>query len=193
MDFRAEEWLARYRRGDAEAFGRVVEEYRRPLYAFIARMLEGHCDADEIFQEVWFRAIRSIDSYREGSFLSWLFRIAHNLVIDRARKARPIVDMWENRSDGEADPIDSGFSALGLAPDASAAGKDLGGRIRAAMRKLPQEQLEVFVMRTEGELPFKEIARIQGTSINTALARMHYAVKKLRIELADDYRMLSRG
>ena len=69
----------------------------------------------------------------------------------------------------------------------------MGARIEAAVRSLPQEQREVFLLRTEGDVPFKDIARIQGTSVNTALARMQYALQKLRTELKGDYETLGRG
>ena len=88
MDLQAGKWLADYRRGDTEALGRLVEQYRRPLYGFILNMTEGREDADEVFQEVWFRALRSLDRYRDRRFLSWLFRLAHNLIIDRARRRK---------------------------------------------------------------------------------------------------------
>lgn len=185
------EWLTAYRRGDVEALGQLVEHYRRPLYGFILKMTEGSGDADEVFQEVWFRAIRKLDSYRDKSFLSWLFRIAHNLVIDRARKARPIVDIQGSAEDGE-DVMETRVADTGMGPAATSAGHDLGQRIAAAVARLPDEQKEVFLMRTEGDLPFKEIARIQATSINTALARMQYALAKLRDELKSDYDDLAR-
>ena len=60
-----------------------------------------------------------------------------------------------------------------LGPQHEAAGRDMGKRILAAVEKLPPDQREVFLMRTEGDIPFKQIAKIQKTSINTALARMH--------------------
>ena len=60
-------------------------------------------------------------------------------------------------------------------------------RIRAAVMKLPPEQREVFTMRMDAGMPFKEIAKLQGTSINTALARMQYAMGKLREMLQNDY------
>ena len=66
-------------------------------------------------------------------------------------------------------------------------GRGCGPRIAAAVAKLPAEQREVFLMRMEGDLPFKEIARIQKVSINTALARMQYALNKLRQDLKSDY------
>ena len=78
-------------------------------------------------------------------------------------------------------------------PGETTADRDLGARIRAAVQELPEEQRVVFLLRTEADVPFKEIAKMQGTSINTALARMHYAVLKLRNELKGDYESLARG
>lgn len=65
--------------------------------------------------------------------------------------------------------------------------QDLHQRIKKAVGTLPTEQREVFLMRMEADLPFKDIAKIQNTSINTALARMTYALDKLRKVLADDF------
>ncbi len=188
----AKKWLAEYRSGRTESLGRLVEHYRRPLYAFLYKMLEGRAaDADEIFQEVWFRVIKNVERYEDQSFLSWLFRIAHNLIIDRARRARPMVDLQEGREDGLA--LEERLPSPKLGPENEVAGRDLGTRISAAIEKLPEEQREVFLMRTEADIPFKEIAKMQKTSINTALARMHYAVLKLREELRGDYESLARG
>ncbi len=79
-----------------------------------------------------------------------------------------------------------------MGPDAQVAGHDLGRRMDAAVGGLPLEQREVFLMRMEGNLPFKTIAEIQKTSINTALARMQYALAKLREQLKEDYADLQR-
>ena len=185
-------WIAEYRAGNVQALEKLVEHYRRPLYAFILRMTEGRDDAEEIFQEVWFRAIRKLDSYKQKSFLSWLFRIAHNLVIDRGRKRKPEHSLQE-RQDEEGPSLESRIESPGLGPADEADSRDLGRRIKAAVANLPDEQREVFLMRTEGGLPFKEIAKIQGASINTALARMQYALAKLREDLKDDYRERSRA
>ena len=180
-------WLVEYQHGRVNAMGELVEHYRRPLFGFILRMTEGRQDAEEIFQEVWFRVIRNLDSYQDKKFLSWLFRIAHNLIIDRARKFKPIVELPSGESGSESE-IETRIPSPDISPALQAEGRDLGRRISTAVSHLPQEQKEVFLMRMEGDLPFKEIAKIQGTSINTALARMQYALAKLRDELKTDYR-----
>ena len=192
MECPERELLARYASGDIEALGELVEHYRRPLFGFILKMMEQTGDAEEVFQEVWFRALRNIGSYKQKNFLGWLFRIARNLVIDRSRKARPVVDL-ARISESDEDPYETRVASTSLGPDHAVVGRDLGVRITEAVRQLPREQREVFVMRTEGEVPFKEIAKIQGTSINTALARMHYALGKLKELLKDDYQDLMRN
>ncbi|MDI6775138.1 MAG: sigma-70 family RNA polymerase sigma factor [Verrucomicrobiota bacterium] len=172
------ELLTRYRRGDVDALGVLVEKYRRPLFAFILNMIGGQNEADEIFQEVWFRAIRSLAGYEERNFFGWLARIAHNFVIDRARRKRSDVSLDEELADGV--PLRDAIPGATPDPEREIEKKDLAARLAKAVECLPAEQKEVFLMRIQADLPFKEIARAQKVSINTALARMQYALAKLR-------------
>ncbi|HAL93080.1 MAG TPA: hypothetical protein DCM68_08675, partial [Verrucomicrobia bacterium] len=142
-------------------------------------------EADEWFQETWVRAIQHMNIFRHKNLLSWLFRIAHNLIIDQARRKKPDVSLDEPA----AEPI----PAAALSPADEAAGRDLGRHIAAAAARLPVEQREVFWLRMDAGLPFKEIARIQRCSINTALARMQYALQKLRDTLGPAYRELQES
>jgi len=182
-------WVDEYRRGDAEAMAKLVKHFEKPLFSFILKVTEGKDDAEEIFQEVWFRVIKHMDSYVHGRFISWLFKITHNLIIDRARAARKQVDLHapSMEEDPQEDPLESRIAAPGITPASEVEGRDLGVRIRQAVNTLPVEQKEVFLLRVEAYLSFKEIATIQKASINTVLARMQYALSKLREQLKFEY------
>lgn len=192
MDVDDAKLLADYRNGDAEALGCLVEKYKGPLFGFIYKFSEGHEDADEVFQEVWVRAIKNMNRYRQKNLLSWLFRIAHNLMIDRIRRRKPMVS-YDTPATDDGISVGEQIASPRQGPDSESSGRDLGQRIEAAAEKLPVEQREVFWLRMQGGLSFKEIAKVQKCSINTALARMQYALSKLRSELGDEYRELKEA
>jgi RNA polymerase sigma-70 factor (ECF subfamily) len=185
MDTEDRRLIQQYRDGDVEALSALVEKYRRPLFGFILNMTEGQGDADELFQETWFRAIRKLDSYRQKNFMGWLVRIAHNLVIDRYRRQRPTISLDMTRDDETTPALELVDPAPGPT-DQAVTGDDMGA-VKRAVDTLPVEQKEVFVMRMQSGLSFKEIAKAQGVSINTALARMQYALSKLRPLLQNEY------
>jgi RNA polymerase sigma-70 factor (ECF subfamily) len=183
------ELVRRFQRGDAGALEELVTRHRVLLYGYIVNQTRGGDDADEIFQEVWFRVIRKAARYRDRNFRGWLLRIAHNLVIDRARRRKPDTSLDAETAEGHS--MMDILPNKDFDPAATAVDQDLGGRIRDAVAVLPEEQRETFVLRMQADLPFKEIATIQGVSINTALARMQYALAKLRAVLREDYEVLS--
>ena len=119
-------------------------------------------------------------------------RIAHNLVIDRARRRKGKVSYEALTEEGVQVESDEPRAADALDMTELEA-SELGQKIESAVATLPQEQREVFVLRMQADLSFKEIAKIQKVSINTALGRMNYAVQKLRPLLREDYALLGRG
>ncbi len=191
MEVTDHELLSQYRRGHVAALETLVERHRRTVFGFILNMTNDYGDAEEVFQEVWFRVIRKIGMYRERNFPGWLVRIARNIIIDRARRRKPDFSLDSESRDGRS-PGDV-LPGKDPGPRARLAASDLGRKIVAAVAVLPREQKEVFLMRLRAEIPFKEIARIQKVSINTALARMQYALDKLRTLLKDDYEGLASG
>ena len=192
MDGEDAQLLAAYRKGDVEALGRLVEKYKRPLFAFLARFAASPGEADEWFQDTWVRAIEHMNWFRQQNLLGWLFRIAHNRIIDQARRKKPDCSL-DALLPGNGAPLGDTIPAAALSPAAEAAGRDLGRQIAAAAGRLPVEQREVFWLRMAADLPFKEIARIQRCSINTALARMQYALARLRADLGPAWRELQES
>jgi RNA polymerase sigma-70 factor (ECF subfamily) len=162
--------------GDAGAFERLVQEYGDRIYRF-ARRLAGERWAEDIAQEVLVRVFRSVGSYRPaGRFESWLFTIANNLAIDFLRKQRPEAAMTEVDEEMTAERFVSG----GSAPPELLEEEERRRAILRAVVRLPLEQRQVFLLREEAGLSFREIAEIAGCPLNTALGRMHYAMEHLR-------------
>lgn len=190
MEVSDSELLTRYRRGQVDVLESLIEKYRRPLFGFIINMIQGRDEADEIFQEVWLRVIRNQAKYKHGNFCGWLVRIAHNVIIDRSRRKKPDVSLDEEKDEG----LSLGQVIPGNEPGPASrlAGQDLGERITEAVNALPPDQKEVFLMRAKADMSFKEIAKAQKVSINTALARMQYALGKLRTVLEEDYEELNK-
>jgi RNA polymerase sigma-70 factor (ECF subfamily) len=191
METSDRELISRYRRGDVDALEQLIERHRRVLFGYAMNMTRDPDASNDVFQEVWLRAIRKIGSYRDRNFGGWLVRIAHNVIVDRARRRKPEISM--DREDDTGRSLKTMLAGTDAGPTDRAAARDIGARIAAAVTELPMEQREVFLLRAQAELPFKEIARVQGVSINTALARMQYALTKLRPLLQVDYDALSAG
>lgn len=184
------ELLYRYRRGNVEALEVLVGRYRRQLFAVIMNMTQQQHEAEEVYQEVWLRVVRKQAKYRHGNFCGWLIRIARNVFIDRARRRKPDASLDAEYAEGL--PLVQMIPGSEPAPSEKMAARDLGVKMRQAVKTLPPDQREVFVMRVQADLSFREIARAQKVSINTALARMQYALVKLRAILGKEYEEMNR-
>ena len=165
--------------GNADAIDRLVGKYGSSLLSYLNATMRNRSDAEEVFQDTWLKAMRKIAFFRGGSFKAWLTTIARNCVIDRARRRRPSVSLNQEVGEDGAQVIDF------VEPEAGLVSDERGARIREAVAALPEAQREVFLLRTEQELSFAEIAEMLAIPLNTALGRMHYAVTRLRKELAD--------
>jgi len=170
------ELITRCRDGDDKAFETLYQRYRLQLYSYLNKLLPGQAPlVDDLYQQTWLRALEVLDGYQEQNrFLSWLFRIAHNLAVDHIRREskREFVGLDERLPDPGAAPWERMDEA------------EIRSRLGKAILELPPDQREVVLLRQQG-VPFKEIAEIQQANVNTVLGRMHYAVKKLQQLLAD--------
>ena len=189
MELSDRQLVGQYRDGDVGALEVLVQKHRRSLFGFILNMTGSDADANDVFQETWLRAIRNVDRYQEGNFGGWIFRIARNIVIDRVRRKKPSLSLDQAPPEGR--PLAETLPGKDPGPSRHAEAGDLGKALAQAVASLPEEQREVFLMRVEADLPFKEIAAIQKVSINTALARMQYALAKLRPLLKAEYEGLA--
>lgn len=166
--------------GNEEAIEMLFNRYRKPVYAYLNRMLGNDVmSADDVFQELWIKVINKLPSYQEnGKFSAWLFRVAHNQVLEHFRREKSRAKLGALTDDGEL-PEQSGISEE---PQSLVGAKELAKQLGKLLKLMPPEQKEVFIMRQNG-MSFKEIAKIQKCPVNTALGRMHNCLKFLRQNL----------
>jgi len=170
--------------GDATRFTEIVTRERSRLGKFIRRQVRDAADAEDILQDVLLEFYAATDALEQAG--AWLFRVARNRIIDRARRKKeeplPAADGEEGRSWFEENLPDP---AAG--PDAAYARSVLLGSIQAALQTLPPEQRDVFVAHEIEGLSFADMAAQWRVPKNTLLARKRYAVLALRERLRAEY------
>ena len=183
--------LNNYLSGDCAAISQLIDRHSRRVRDYIRMMVKDVDVADDILQETLIKVVRVIDEGRyvdNGKFLSWVLRIAHNQVIDYFRSQKSAKTINES---------DAGYNMLGTLRFAERTVEDniISEQIEADVRRLvehlPDEQREVVKLRYYSGLSFQEIADQTGVSINTALARMRYALINLRKMIAENDIILS--
>ncbi|MEZ5462196.1 RNA polymerase sigma factor [Dokdonella sp.] len=171
-----EELMLAYAGGDLLAFEQLYQRHRGTLYRFLLRSLRQRADADELFQETWSRAVAARERYRvEAKFTTWLLQIAHNLLIDRYRRARP---------QASAEESEAVFNRLD-APDEEQPDRMLSEfeqrrRLQIALEELPEEQRVTFLLRMENGLGLEEISEVTGVGRETVKSRLRYALARIR-------------
>ncbi|MPY66143.1 RNA polymerase sigma factor [Deinococcus sp. SDU3-2] len=176
------ELLDRLSRGDEAAWYDFVSAHEGRMYAYLYR-LEGNAeDALDLTQEVFYRAWRSIRTFRPGErVLPWLYQVARNTQIEsHRRKQLQRFSLEEARED-------VGFEVTSAArsPVQAAESADAQGRVQRALMELAPEYREAVVLRFVEDLPYDEIARIQGVAVGTAKSRVFRAKEQLAGLLAD--------
>ena len=176
-----EEAVGRAQKGDAAAFAVLYEDYYDRIFRYVSFKTGNSLEAEDITAEVFVKMLESIDSFRwQGyQFSSWLFRIAHNLVVDHFRKRgrRHIVALDDAPAAAtEYNPdLDRKLDVdMSMAP------------VREAMKDLTDLQREVISLRFAAGLSVAETARAVGKKDNAVKALQHAGIKKLRGILSDE-------
>jgi RNA polymerase sigma-70 factor (ECF subfamily) len=120
-----------------------------------------------------------------AKFTTWLYRIAHNRLIDHWRTVGQVELVTAGGDEEDEDPLAAIPAAQHDEPDARASGREIAGRLHAACAALPALQREAFLLHQEGGLELAEIAELTGAGVETVKSRIRYAMAKLRLELGD--------
>ena len=165
-----------YGTGDAGAFETLYARHRGGLFRFVLRAVKDRGVAEELFQEVWVRVIEARERYApKARFITWLYTIAHNLLVDHWRKkGLSLVAL-----DGDD------VSSESANPARQAEAREALARLVHALESLPAAQREAFLLHEEGGLSVAEIAAATGSNEEAAKSRLRYAMAKLKAALDD--------
>lgn len=168
--------MLRYRDGDVVAFEMLYQRHKNALYRYLVRLCHHRDTAEDIFQDVWGKIIKSRQNYRPtAKFSTFLYRVAHNCFIDHIRRNKRHSQIVDVEPDNQPDP--------GEQPETLAERSLAKRRLVAALRELPEEQRDVFLLHEEAGLNLDQIASVTGANRETAKSRLRYAVRKLRVAI----------
>lgn len=170
--------MLRYKDGDVAAFETLYRRHNDALYRYLLRLCRHRDTAEDIFQEVWGKIIKSRARYRPtAKFTTFLYRVAHNCFIDHIRRNQRHQNTADIEPDTQTNPSDE--------PDIETERSLARRRLDLALQDLPEEQRDVFLLHEESGLSIDQIAHVTGVNRETIKSRLRYAVKKLRAAISE--------
>jgi len=156
-------------RNEPTAFAPLYERYFPRIYAYCLRRVGSNEEAEDLTSLVFTRALTSIGSYRGGSVVAWLFRIAHNAVANHLRDRRPQLPL-----DTASHPVSGEDLSAGIVRD------EEQEHLARLLTALPDDQREILVLRLGGELTAREIGAVIGKREGAVRVALHRIVRGLR-------------
>lgn len=170
--------IKRIKEGDNSSFAVIVDRYKDMVYTIIRKIVRSPEDAEELAQDVFLKAFHSIDSFREQSrFSTWLYRIAYNAAISKARKKKPETGAIDEHiiENYTQDEIHENVFALDQ--------RQKQEFIDYALSKLPEKEYLIITFYYKEECSISEIAEITGYTESNVKVKLHRIRKKLFEEL----------
>lgn len=165
--------LTRYRGGDPAALTAIFERYEGPVFRYLVGVLKDRHAAEDVLQETFVAVLRKADAASADTFRGWLFAVAHQQAMLLRRKAKRLP---------AAVPDESLLALIGADQDPAAIARTAedAAAVRSLLDALPEPHRQVIRLRVYDGLKFREVADRLGCPLNTALARMHDGLDKLR-------------
>lgn len=164
--------LQRAKKFEEAAIAELYDEYAPMIYRYLYRRVSDEHVAEDLTGDVFLRALEAIqnDNFWHTSFRAWIYRIAHNLVVDHYR----------DKSSEDLLSLDERLIASVEMPESAKADPLSFRRLRLAMRQLTPSQEQVIVLRFGEQLTSREVAEIMGKSTGAVELLQHRALKKMR-------------
>lgn len=173
--------VKRAQSGDTAAFGEIYDVLVTPLYRYVYYRVNSVDLAEDLVEETFLKVWENLSKYKEGAspFSSWVYRIAHNLVVDHYRKQGPTEEVDENTADEARHSDPKGETHLKLTQI----------RLHQLIKKLPEDGQQVIILKFINNLSNEEISAATGKSEGSIRVIQSRALAKLRQLLghADDH------
>lgn len=165
-----EELMMQWAAGEMQAFELLYARHRRPLYRYILRQARDEATANDLYQGSWEKIIRGRKAYRPPApFRAWMYRVAHNHVMDHFRRRRPETGL-------ETELLESGMAS----PEEELRLEKRESDLREAVALLPDKQKDAILLKLDAGLDLQSIADVLGVNRETAKSRLRYAVSRLK-------------
>jgi len=166
--------IAAWQGGDERAAAELVRRHARALARFLAGAGAPEADLDDLVQDAFIRAFRSIARFRgDCQFRTWLLTIGGNVLKDAGRRA----------ARAKVIPLAEDLATTAGDPHAEAEAGEAADRLRDELGRLPRMQREVFLLRAQQGLDYGEIAAALGTTEGAARVHYHHAQRRLKESL----------
>ena len=170
--------MLRYKDGDIAAFETLYKRHNDSLYRYLLRLSRNAATAEDLYQEVWSKIIKTRERYRPtAKFTTFLYRVAHNAFVDYVRRNK----RYAGSAEVPIDAIEDAAESLDDIAEKSLARE----KMMYALQSLPDEQRDTFLLHEEAGLTLDEIAHVTGSNRETAKSRLRYATNKLRAAMAE--------
>jgi RNA polymerase sigma-70 factor (ECF subfamily) len=178
MDNRSDaELLSCFRHGDEAALDAICRRYEQPLFLFLVGLLKDHHRADDALQDTFVEALQRVESIDPAHLRGWLFTVAYHQAMLSRRKSQA----RQRHFPAAAPAAMNGVAGREPDPGERLITREVADRCRELLSQLPEPQREVIRLHLFEGKRFREIAEHLGCPLNTALARMHQGLKKLRL------------
>ena len=188
-----QEFVAELKAGSEQAFAVLLARYSHPIYSLIARSLKDPADAADVTQEVFVKVFRNISSFHgEASLRTWIYRIALHEASNQRRwwsrhkRQELTIDAELENDEGETFCMADALATRDASPYECAEHAQLGERVVAALRSLPEAFREVVVLREIEGFGYEEIAEMLDVNLGTVKSRLMRGRAALREALRDD-------
>ena len=173
--------------GDPSSFNMLVWRWEKPLYNFIYKYVGNATLAEDLVQDTFIRVLKSIKRYtHQGSFSTWLYRIAVNLCKDHLKRKRlPMVSLHDYYTTGSGEKIyvQDRVADEKARTDDSLKAEEREELVRRLLAGLPEEQRIVILLKEYQELTFREISEVLDVPEGTVKSRLYHALRAMKENL----------